>query len=141
MFPGPVLEEQRCSISLWPGRSRDRIPVRDEIFRTGHGFHPTSVHWVPGLFPWGKAAEQDVHPPRSGAEIKESRAIHVRLPPLWVFMACCRANLFDSAATWASTLAWGDRREHKVGQAERLFSSEAKFIFNVLLTVHHSISV
>jgi hypothetical protein len=56
---GPA-KNSRYSDLLPAGRSRDRTPVGGSRLsapvQTGLGYNQPPIQWVPGLFPWGKAA-------------------------------------------------------------------------------------
>jgi hypothetical protein len=72
------------SVSLWAGRSRDRIPVEKRFsapVQDGPGVHAASYTMGAGSFPGikrpGRGAD---HPPQSSVEVKQRVKLHVYSP-------------------------------------------------------------
>jgi len=117
----PVLEEQWCSIRY--GLDGPGIESRsgDEIFHT-HPDRPwgtTRLCTVDTLFlslgQSGRGMMFTTHTYLAPRLKKEYR--YTSTPPLGLH-GLLQGELFNSAATWASTLAWGDRWEQHVGHVE-----------------------
>ena len=83
--------------SLWPGRSRDWIPVEARFsapVRTGPEAHPASYTMGTRSFPGVNRPGHCVdHPPPSSAEVKERVSIPLLL--FWAFVACFKNLICD----------------------------------------------
>jgi hypothetical protein len=96
----------RYSDLLRPGRSGDRILLRDEIFRTrlDRPWGPDSLLYNGyRVLPGGKAAGAWRWPPTpSSAEVKER--VELYLYPLWAFVSCSRVNYTFTFTFYCSVL-------------------------------------